>query len=201
MNTELTTTSSCAMLLGTLLLQSPQTEGVSDAVHGLLEMDLEIDWPYCSPEELKDIATLLRSARKHSFHELDRDFHHLFVGPLQMDVPPWGSVYLDSERVVFGDSCIALTRWMNKNGIALHEGESREPVDHIGRMLILLGWICENEPSLVDEYLQVHLLTWAPQYFVGLEKASQNPFYKGVARLARCTLRDISSQRELPSWN
>ncbi|MFR1639066.1 MAG: hypothetical protein ACLSVD_07750 [Eggerthellaceae bacterium] len=45
----------------------------------------------------------------------------------QTAAPPWGSVYLDSESVLFGDSCIALGRWMRARGIGLHEGKAASP--------------------------------------------------------------------------
>ena len=197
MNAELANTSSCAMLLGTLLMQSPKSGAIAEVARSLCEMDLVGEWPFGSRGELAEVADLLKKARALSPAELDREFHRLFVGPQHLDAPPWGSVYLDSEAVVFGDSCVALTRWMRANGIALHEGPSREPADHIGRMLVLLGWICENDSSLVDDYLRLHLLTWAPRYFERLETAAEGPFYRALAKLAALTLEDIARQRGL----
>ena len=73
----------------------------------------------------------------------------------------------------------------------------RPPTDQIGRMLVLLGWMCENEPSLVDDYLRLHLLTWAPRYFERLEAAADGPFYRAVAELSALTLRGVAEQRGL----
>lgn len=160
-------------------------------------MDLVNEWPYGTAEEKKGAALLLKEARKLSLETLDREFHHLFVGPNDLEAPPWGSVYLDSEAVVFGDSCMSLVRWMKENGIASQEGPSREPADQIGRMFMLLAWLCENDPDLVDEFLQQHLLTWAFRYFEQLEAASEGSFYRGVAKLASTTLSDIAAQRGL----
>lgn len=197
MNAELTNTSSCATLLGTLLMQSPKSGPVAEAAKGLCDMDLENEWPFGSSSELAEAATLLEEARSYSLERLDREFHHLFVGPNHLDAPPWGSVYLDAESVVFGDSCIELVRWMRANGIALHESDSREPADQIGRMLVLLSWICENEPVLADDYLELHLLTWAPKYFRRLKTAANDPFYRALAILSAITIKDIASQRGL----
>lgn len=198
MDTEFTDLGSCATLLGVLLMQSPKNGAVADAAKGLCSANLEDEWPYGSEHELKNISLLLEEARDSSPEHLDREFHHLFVGPGNLDAPPWGSVYLDSESVVFGDSCMALTRWMKTNGVTLHEGESREPADQIGRMLVLLGWLCENSPDLIDEYLRLHLMTWAPIYFDRLETAAEGPFYRAIAKLARLTLAEITSRQELP---
>ena len=147
METGLDNAGSAAMFLGVLLMQSPQNDAVAEAIEGLFELDLEKEWPYGSRGELRDVAALLEDARALSLRDLDREFHHLFVGPQHLEAPPWGSVYLDAEAVVFGDSCKDLVRWMRRHGIALHEGASREPADQIGRMLVLLSWICRNDPS------------------------------------------------------
>ena len=178
-------------------MQSPTGGPVAEAAEGLCAADLESEWPFGTEDELEEIAALLKEARRLPPEDLDREFHRLFVGPRRLDAPPWGSVYLDSESVVFGDSCMELARWMRANGIALHEGESREPTDQIGRMLVLLGWMCENEPSLVDDYLRLHLLTWAPRYFERLEAAADGPFYRAVAELSALTLRGVAEQRGL----
>ena len=44
-------------------------------------MDLVNEWPYGTAEEKKGAALLLKEARKLSLETLDREFHHLFVGP------------------------------------------------------------------------------------------------------------------------
>lgn len=128
--------------------------------------------------------------------DLDRDYHRLFVGPGKLAAPPWGSVYLDSESVLFGDSCVALQRWMRARGIELHEGESREPVDHIGRMLVLLSWLCDNQPDQVIPFMEEHLMTWAPRYFAQLEPAAAGTLYEPLGHLASLTLEGVPLLRQ-----
>lgn len=110
--------------------------------------------------------------------------------------PRGGSVYLDSESVLFGDSCVALQRWMRARGIELHEGESREPVDHIGRMLVLLSWLCDNQPDQVIPFMEEHLMTWAPRYFAQLEPAAAGTLYEPLGHLASLTLEGVPLLRQ-----
>ena len=117
------------------------------------------------------------------------------MGPGKLAAPPWGSVYLDSESVLFGDSCVALQRWMRARGIQLHEGESREPVDHIGRMLVLLSWLSDNQPDQVGPFLDEHLMTWALRYFEQLGPAAAGTLYEPLWRLALLTLEAIAQSR------
>ena len=189
---------SCATLTGALLLQSPSNEAIAQTTRELRAMDVVREWPFGTANERSDAANLLSACRDEPTDRLDREYHHSFVGPQYLEAPPWGSVYLDSESVVFGDSCIALTRWMRANGIALHESSGREPADHIGRMLVLLGWLCENDPALVEEYVRLHLNTWAPVYFKRFDDAAaESPFYRAVARLASLMLRDIACRGQV----
>lgn len=159
---------------------------------GLRAMDFEHEWPYGTCEELAQVADMMGASASDSPEKINRDFTRLFVGPQHLEAPPWGSVYLDSEAVVFGDSCAALKKWMDRGGIAIHEGGSREPVDQIGRIFVLLGWLCENEPSLVGEFLELYVLTWAPRYFEKLGKAAVGTFYEGLAKLGSLTLSGIA---------
>lgn len=188
---ELVALGNGTLLLGTLFLESPKDDAVAASIAGLGALDLADEWPWGNTEDLEAVTDLLAEAQQTDPAALDRAFHHLFVGPNALAAPPWGSVYQDAEAVTFGDSCVALTRWMAAHGIALHEVTSREPADHIGRMLVLLSWLCEHEPALVDEYLRDHLMNWTPRYLERLATAAQNEgcaFYEGLARLTAITL-------------
>ncbi|WP_417143225.1 Tat proofreading chaperone DmsD [Raoultibacter massiliensis] len=118
----------------------------------------------------------------------------LFVGPAKKPAPPWGSVYTDRECVVFGESTLALRRWMRENGIERTTDE-KTPEDHIGLMLVLLAWLAANKPELIEPYLQDHVLTWSSHFLDQLAEAAEHPFYEGLALLAKESLEGL--QREL----
>ena len=161
MNAPAENTAPCALVLGTLFLEKPSSSTAKLLLEGLASADLPAEWPYGDKAALEEIGEQLQCTVGADPADLDRDYHRLFVGPGKLAAPPWGSVYLDSESVLFGDSCVALQRWMRARGIQLHEGESREPVDHIGRMLVLLSWLSDNQPDPVGPVLDEHLMTWA----------------------------------------
>lgn len=50
--------------------------------------------------------------------ELTWEYRRLFVGPGVKLAPPWGSVYTDRDRVVFGASTLELRAWMREHGVA-----------------------------------------------------------------------------------
>ena len=172
MNAPAENVAPCALLLGTILLDKPSSSTVMPLLEGLASMDLPAEWPYGDEATLERISQQLRRALK--------------TAP----------VYLDSESVLFGDSCIALGRWMRARGIELHEGESREPVDHIGRMLVLLSWLCDNQPDQVIPFMEEHLMTWAPRYFAQLEPAAAGTLYEPLGHLASLTLEGVPLLRQ-----
>ena len=55
-------------------------------------------------------------------------------------------------------------------------------------MLELMGWIAENRPELLADYLQHHLLTWAPHFLALMAVATTSDFFDGLAALTRASL-------------
>ena len=122
------------------------------------------------------------------------EYRRLFVGPAPKPASPWGSVYTDRECVVFGTSTLALRAWMHGRGIA-RLVDDKTPEDHIGLMLSLMTWIARNQPDDLDEFLQVHLLTWSLHSLDQLIEAAAHPFYESLARLAKATLEGVQQVR------
>ena len=63
--------------------------------------------------------------------------------------------------------------------------------------LVLLAWLAEERPELVDEFLCDHLLTWSSHFLEQLEEAAEQPFYEGLANLTRKSLEGLQEEREL----
>ncbi|VTQ60873.1 cytoplasmic chaperone [Campylobacter jejuni] len=182
-------------VLGATLFYPPGTEEVQPLVALLKGNDWMSQWPFAS-EEAKNQARQMFSQIDAAPENLDDAYQRLFVGPYALPAPPWGSVYLDKESVVFGDSTLALRQWMRENGIEPHLAQA-EPEDHIGLLLMMSAWLAENSPSLLDDFLTLHVLPWAGRYFELLIQRAEHPFYLGVALLAGSTLQGWKQQRGL----
>lgn len=196
MNAPAENTAPCALVLGTLFLEKPSSSTAKLLLEGLASADLPAEWPYGDKAALEEIGEQLQCTVGADPADLDRDYHRLFVGPGKLAAPPWGSVYLDSESVLFGDSCVALQRWMRARGFPLRAVRCREPVDHIGRMLVLLSWLCDNQPDQVIPFMEEHLMTWAPRYFAQLEPAAAGTLYEPLGHLASLTLEGVPLLRQ-----
>ena len=129
---------------------------------------------------------------------LPQAWQRLFIGPYALPSPPWGSVWLDRENVLFGDSTLALRQWMRDNGIQFAL-QQNEPEDHFGSLLLLTAWLAENgRHTECEQLLAWHLLPWSAGFLdVFIEKAD-HPFYQGLGKLARLTLAKWQSQLLVP---
>ncbi|MCL2529821.1 MAG: Tat proofreading chaperone DmsD [Coriobacteriia bacterium] len=183
-------------ILGGLYCLDPRDTEGWELISSLANTSLIAEWPFGKVAELTHISKLLQEGIATDRQALIREYQRLFIGPKHFNAPAWGSVYLDRDSVLFGSSTIALRQWMRTNGITLNEGE-RVPADHIGKMLLLLGWLAEEKPDLVPEYLAEHLMPWAPRYLELLEGDAENPFYEGLALLTRVSLESICLDLEV----
>ena len=128
--------------------------------------------------------------------DLTEQYQNLFIGPNELVAPPWGSVYLDPECVIFGNSLLALRDFLKRHQIAF-QAQQDEPEDHIGLMLMLAAYLSETRPHLLLEFLSQHLLTWAPHFLTKLANVENHPFYQGLAKLTLITLDDWKQKLNL----
>src|SRR5471032_793482 len=173
-------------IVGSLLYFPPNSVQALPLIHWLQSNQWMQEWPYGEPEDLQPIATLLAQFTTHEEPDAEA-FQRLFVGPYALPAPPWGSVYLDKESVLFGDSTLKLREWMRQHGVEPHLDEA-EPEDDMGLMLMMASWLAENDARHLDTFLAEHLLPWSSRYLALLEQGAVHPFYQAVARLAQITL-------------
>ena len=187
--------------LGPFFLQDPKTGEAGAAVQALAALDVDAaaaEWPFAGEAEARACLALMKEGLAHGIEDDDLvwEYRRLFVGPAPKPAPPWGSVYTDRECVVFGESTLALRAWMRAQGIA-RLVDDKTPEDHIGLMLVLMAWIARNQPADLDDYLRLHLLPWSSHFLDELAEAAKQPFYEGLARLAKASLEGIQSERAL----
>lgn len=114
--------------------------------------------------------------------QLEHDFSVLFEGVGTMPVPPWGSVYLDKEQVLFGDSNVLYRLFLQQNGITLDSGQ-REPEDQFGLMLLASAYFLEQgNTQAAFELVGEHLMPWGGVYLEQLANKAPNRFYQQLAK-------------------
>lgn len=181
-------------ILGALFYYAPESRQGATLVEQLAAEGV-VQWPLAS-ERLDDIARQLRCDMSPANETRAAAWQRLFIGPGTLPAPPWGSVWLDSENVLFGESMLVLRRWMVFNGIDFHTDQN-EPCDHIGILLLLAAWLAElGCERLLTQLLGWHVLPWTARFLEVFIERSGHPFYAAVGKLTQLTLCDW--QRSMP---
>jgi len=130
---------------------------------------------------------------------LSLDFTRLFLGPYKMHAPPYGSVYLDGERQIMGDSTLEVRTKYREAGLDIST-DFRNPPDHIAAELEFMYFLIFKEVeaignsdidttiSLLEKqraFLREHLGTWVFDFADTIEEKAETDFYKNLARVTR----------------
>lgn len=178
-----------ARVLGTLFYFAPDSAEAAPLVSVLTSDDWQTQWPL-PPETLSPLAATFKAKSEES---LIAAFQRLFVGPYALPSPPWGSVWLDREKVLFGESTLALRQWVRDNGIHF-EMQKHEPEDHVGLLLLMAAWLAETDRHRECEQLMAwHLFPWSSRFLDVFIENAAHPFYQALGHLANLTLAKWSS--------
>ncbi|QRG77251.1 Tat proofreading chaperone DmsD [Citrobacter sp. R56] len=186
--------SMAARVLGALFYYAPESSEATPLVHALTTESWQAQWPLSQTL----LTPLVTSFQAECDESLSEAWQRLFVGPWALPSPPWGSVWLDRESVLFGDSTLALRQWMRDNGIQF-EMQQNEPEDHFGSLLLLAAWLAENDRHTeCEQLLAWHLLPWSSRFLEVFIENANHPFYQALGELAQHTLASWQSQLLIP---
>ena len=139
------------------------------------------------------------SERKDHLVDLKADYARLFSGPYTLLVPPYGSVYLDGERKVMGNSTVEVRGIYRRAGVDISEDFHDAP-DHIAAELEFMYFLIFKEVEALGQsnvaralefieqqraFLTDHLCAWVPEFTIKVEKLAATEFYKNLARATR----------------
>ncbi len=131
--------------------------------------------------------------------ELTIDHARLFVGPFALLAPPYGSVYLEGERRLMGDSTLAAGECYNEAGLEVSADFNGTP-DHIAVELEFMHFLVVKELEALAggelvraqnfrqkqlTFLERHLAAWVPDFSRNVEEQAQTEFYQNLAAVTR----------------
>lgn len=138
-------------------------------------------------------ATLLATSQD----DLLIDYARLFLGPFEILAHPYGSVYLDGEKVVMGNSTLAVKAFYAEQGLGL-EDDFHELPDHIAvelEFLYLLHFREDEARNSGDataiaqaienrkQFLDQHLGRWIATFTARMQEHAGTDFYRLLAVL------------------
>jgi TorA maturation chaperone TorD len=127
------------------------------------------------------------------------DYTRLFLGPTQARAKPYGSIWLDGQETVMGDSTMAVLEIYESGGFEV-AGDFHELPDHIAAELefLYLTIYRENEAhrndtpeafaanaALRKRFLDEHLGRWVKPFTAAISASASCAFYRDLAQLTR----------------
>lgn len=179
-------------ILGALFYYSPERPEVS-ALFDCLPTLAEI-----YPWQERDAIT--RLCDEWSFPDEETliwQFSVLFEGQGEMVAPPWGSVYLEKDNLLMGETTAQYREFLRNHGLAF-AGEQNEPEDQFGLMLLAYSALVEQgNQGAASTLLERYLLPWGFRYLMLLQGNTLSPFYAHLADVATVFLADVQQQYAL----
>lgn len=107
-------------------------------------------------------------------------------------VPPWGSVFLDHEGVLHGESTQAVEKDLQRLQLTVETGV-KEPIDHIGLLLMVMATLASQDRTQeMVAFYQRHLETWVFDYLERLQQTVEQPQINQLVALTQVTLRALN---------
>jgi TorA maturation chaperone TorD len=154
-----------------------------------------VEWVY--PEGAQSVQALVEAWPQGEEAREDMRVAHakLFIGPFDLLAPPYGSVYLDEDRRVMGDSTMDAMSYYARAGLDPSR-EFHEPPDHITTELEFMYYLAYQHLTLNDaqyldlqrEFLANHLSRWIPLFSARVLTGDLHPFYNQLALLTSITV-------------
>ncbi len=144
-----------------------------------------------------NIADTARRMQK-VIEELDQekmsiDHATLFVGPFELLAAPYGSVYIEKNRRVMGESSVNAARYYQEADLSV---DIKEPPDHIVIELEFMYYLCSKEASAaqnglsddVNHFREMQarfyhraMKPWVGEFCAAIRAGTDNGFYVNLA--------------------
>jgi TorA maturation chaperone TorD len=144
--------------------------------------------------------------------ELLIDYTRLFLGPVDTRAKPYGSVWLDDDAPLMGDSTMAVLQHYEDGGFEVDEG-FRDLPDHVAVELeflyVLLFRLADasvrgddvtlrGADTMRRRFLAEHLGAWIGPFATAVRGGAESAFYRELASLAERFV-TMESARSVPA--
>lgn len=165
--------------------------------------NLTMNLQQTSPGAAVFSALMEENIRQYSDEELAVEYAKLFLGPFEIKAPPYGSLYLDGERRVMGDSTMDVIRFYEGAGLSGSK-DCRDLPDHIAVELEFMSYLIYKEiealeksdfktalnmVSKLEQFLDRFLGSWIVPFCEKIKESTDNGFYAALADCASSFVR------------
>lgn len=155
---------------------------------------------------------MIKLLQVYSDEELLVDYSKLFVGPAELLAAPYGSVYLEKERRLMGDSTMAVIDFYKSRGLVM-DTDFKEVPDHIAVELEFMYYLVFKEIEAIEAkkmeeavaalesqeiFMTGFLRPWADKFADKMTEGAETGFYKALAGCLSAFLYKTDIQDSLP---
>lgn len=181
------------------------TEPSRDYLRSLKENRLAGDFPFQEEEpgigegaaKVQDYLNTQDVLSAEGYDRLHWDYTRLFIGPYSLPAPPWESVYLNKDKLLFQEETRRVRLAYLKYAF-LPKHYQQEADDHLGLELDFMYQLANLtlekgaagdqdgfKELLRDQgdFLKQHLLLWVPAFAANVRASADTGFYQGMARI------------------
>ena len=131
------------------------------------------------------------------------EYARLFVGPYELKAPPYGSVYLDQERRVMGDSTMEVIKIYKEAGLSIDQ-DFKELPDHIAVELEFMYYLIYQEAEALEKgqsdkalalretqelFLNRFIKPWVFHFCAKIKESMDSKFYDALANCVSVFIR------------
>lgn len=176
------------------LLEIIVADHTAEALHLILEDNEEFSSYY---DLLTRITQDMQESAAETIDRLKSEYTYLMIGPGELPAPPWESVYITKEPLIFQESTLKVRQFYVEHGF-IPAKYPNEADDHIALELDFMAHMSsfaaeqfETEDfnavkqSLQDQklFLTKHLLVWVGDFATSMQKSKSHYFYPLMAKL------------------
>lgn len=155
---------------------------------------------------------MVKLLQVHSDEELLVDYSRLFMGPAELLAAPYGSVYLEKEGRVMGDSTMAAIDFYKSHGLVMDK-DFREVPDHVAVELEFMYYLVFKEIEAIEAndmptaatalesqetFLNNFLRPWADKFAAKVAEGAETGFYKALAGCLSALIYRADVRESLP---
>ena len=157
-----------------------------------------------NPEAALFSVSMKENIHRCSDEDLIVEYARLFLGPFEIKAPPYGSLYLDGEKKVMGDSTMEVVRFYEEAGLSRSKDCGDLP-DHIAVELEFMSYLIYKEVEAMEKsdfataleiikkqehFLDRLLGPWVVPFCEKIKESTDNEFYAALADCASSFVRN-----------
>lgn len=179
--------------LSRVYLEAP----TEDFIDGLVSNELFSHWPLPVDEgtdifrALQLLQSFCREWNAATLDDLVQDYTRLFIGLERTLAPPFESVYLSRDHIMFERQTLEVREFYKQVALEIPRLH-KEPDDHIGYELHFVSLLCrrefESSDDILTSFLEHHLFKWVRMFCRRVWEQASSGYFKGNALLTVGTL-------------